>query len=239
MKPEDVPDDLFNAFSVAWLESFERGDDTPIRPGLAAALTEYETQIKAERDAANATITRVREFAKSMRGWCSPYGVAADYATRLEEVLGVSGCTEPRACCDLHGIHCEPPSELCCHACTEAAHPEHPPGVRCVLDASDDTPRCLSCGYIITTNTEVSHFVCRCATPRPTLDASGGTTSPPAQVLGGEDGENLPSPEDSGGTESTERPRLMTGSGMKRRPSEETTAISEDPDDAPESTEET
>lgn len=36
-------------------------------------------------------------------------------------------------CCDLHGRHCEPPSELCCVDCTEVAHPEHWPGARCTL----------------------------------------------------------------------------------------------------------
>lgn len=25
-------------------------------------------------------------------------------------------------CCDFHGRNCEPPSELCCNECTEAAH---------------------------------------------------------------------------------------------------------------------
>lgn len=35
-------------------------------------------------------------------------------------------------CCELHNSHCEPPSELCCHGCSEARHPEHPPGVVCV-----------------------------------------------------------------------------------------------------------
>lgn len=39
-----------------------------------------------------------------------------------------------RACCDMHGQHCEPPSELCCRECGEASHPEHPPGVHCVID---------------------------------------------------------------------------------------------------------
>lgn len=38
------------------------------------------------------------------------------------------------ACCDLHGTHCEPPSELCCEGCGEARHPEHPDGVHCVID---------------------------------------------------------------------------------------------------------
>ncbi len=47
------------------------------------------------------------------------------------------GCPGPEAaiadCCDLHGPACEPPSELCCANCTEAAHPDHAPGVSCVL----------------------------------------------------------------------------------------------------------
>lgn len=30
------------------------------------------------------------------------------------------------ACCDLHGRNCEPPSELCCGSCTEAAHDTFP-----------------------------------------------------------------------------------------------------------------
>lgn len=47
-------------------------------------------------------------------------------------------------CCDMHNRHCEPPSELCCHHCTEAAHDSfpirHADGSRCVLDtAKEDT----------------------------------------------------------------------------------------------------
>lgn len=34
-------------------------------------------------------------------------------------------------CCDLHGRNCEPPSELCCRECTEAAHPTHTDGSTC------------------------------------------------------------------------------------------------------------
>lgn len=41
-------------------------------------------------------------------------------------------------CCDMHNRHCEPPSELCCAGCTEAAHDtfpiRHADGSRCVLD---------------------------------------------------------------------------------------------------------
>lgn len=34
-------------------------------------------------------------------------------------------------CCDLHGRNCEPPSELCCGACTERNHFDHPRGEVC------------------------------------------------------------------------------------------------------------
>jgi hypothetical protein len=37
----------------------------------------------------------------------------------------------PVACCDLHGRFCEPPSELCCYACTEGTHPLHADGSTC------------------------------------------------------------------------------------------------------------
>jgi hypothetical protein len=40
------------------------------------------------------------------------------------------------ACCDLHGRNCEPPSELCCEGCSEAAHPRHAPGVPCVMETA-------------------------------------------------------------------------------------------------------
>lgn len=38
----------------------------------------------------------------------------------------------PRAeCCRFHNATCEPPSELCCAACTEGRHPDHPRGEVC------------------------------------------------------------------------------------------------------------
>jgi hypothetical protein len=43
-------------------------------------------------------------------------------------------------CCDLHNVHCEPPGDLCCGRCTEARHPQHPPGVTCVLAAHQAAP---------------------------------------------------------------------------------------------------
>jgi hypothetical protein len=56
-----------------------------------------------------------------------------------QKYLGPCGA-EPvteHVCCDLHNAHCEPPGELCCHECTEAAHPDHPRGASCVLTPCD------------------------------------------------------------------------------------------------------
>lgn len=45
-------------------------------------------------------------------------------------------------CCDSHNVHCEPPSELCCHDCSEVAHDSfpirHADGARCVLDPPEE-----------------------------------------------------------------------------------------------------
>lgn len=51
--------------------------------------------------------------------------------TLLAQVAG-----PPPSCCNMHNEHCEPPSELCCHSCPEADHPQHPAGVWCVLDSA-------------------------------------------------------------------------------------------------------
>lgn len=41
-------------------------------------------------------------------------------------------------CCEFHNTACEPPAELCCAQCTEAAHDTfplpHADGSRCVLE---------------------------------------------------------------------------------------------------------
>lgn len=41
-------------------------------------------------------------------------------------------------CCDSHNRNCEPPSELCCHDCTEKTHDmfpiRHADGSRCVME---------------------------------------------------------------------------------------------------------
>jgi hypothetical protein len=60
-----------------------------------------------------------------------------DYLTRRFKVeVKVTDVTDG-PCCDLHGVHCEPPSDLCCHDCPEGLHPFHPAGRRCVLDQDE------------------------------------------------------------------------------------------------------
>lgn len=59
-----------------------------------------------------------------------------------QQYLGPCGALlRPRPCCDLHGEHCEPPSELCCHECTEATHDTYPvrhlDGTHCVMETME------------------------------------------------------------------------------------------------------
>src|SRR5690348_13776084 len=43
---------------------------------------------------------------------------------RDQRYLGPCGAigVSLKPCCEYHNRHCEPPGELCCHECTEAAH---------------------------------------------------------------------------------------------------------------------
>lgn len=49
--------------------------------------TSERATLEAELKAAQAAIARVRAFAEDMRTWCSPHGVATDYADRLLATL--------------------------------------------------------------------------------------------------------------------------------------------------------
>lgn len=50
----------------------------------------------------------------------------------------LAGLLKTASCCDSHNQHCEPPGDLCCGQCTEAAHDmfpiRHGDGSRCVLE---------------------------------------------------------------------------------------------------------
>lgn len=51
---------------------------------------EVVTAAKQRAEAADAQVARIRAFLEDMAGWCSPHGVAADYARRgLDALDGV------------------------------------------------------------------------------------------------------------------------------------------------------
>jgi hypothetical protein len=43
-----------------------------------------------------AAVARIRALAADMRTWCSPHGIASDYADRIEEALGGHANAGPR-----------------------------------------------------------------------------------------------------------------------------------------------
>jgi len=80
---------------------------------------------------------RIERIGPTINGWQAailwfPDG-AQPFGSRMYIKHLVRWCRLLRVCCDLHGQHCEPPGDLCCYACTEVNHPDHPAGVACVL----------------------------------------------------------------------------------------------------------
>jgi len=53
----------------------------------AQALTAAVRRLVERGDQAEAAVQRVRDLAADMRTWCSPHGVAVDYAQRIEAAL--------------------------------------------------------------------------------------------------------------------------------------------------------
>lgn len=69
--------------------------------------------------------------------WLDAAGFSGEYiATVVRAALARDAA--PGACCEYHTATCEPPSELCCERCTEAAHPGHADGSACVLARDAD-----------------------------------------------------------------------------------------------------
>ena len=93
------------------------GLESARRDGAADMLDRAAAKLQAYSDVHSSTVAMLRRWAAEVRA-----GPPTDRTA---------------VCCDLHGSHCEPPSELCCWQCTEAAHPEHPTGVACVLPPTD------------------------------------------------------------------------------------------------------
>jgi len=53
-------------------------------------------QAERQRDGWRETVERVAELARAMRTWCSPHGVATDYANRIAEaIVGAERPLEP------------------------------------------------------------------------------------------------------------------------------------------------
>jgi chromosome segregation ATPase len=52
-----------------------------------ADVEQERDALREKLDDAEATVARVKRFAADMRGWCSPHGVAYDYANRLDAVI--------------------------------------------------------------------------------------------------------------------------------------------------------
>lgn len=70
--------------------------------GLENSVRNYEQWLAEEcrkTEALQAQVARIRAFLEDMAGWCSPHGVAADYARRgLDALDGIDSLTTARAC---------------------------------------------------------------------------------------------------------------------------------------------
>ncbi|MDK0520368.1 hypothetical protein [Streptomyces sp. ML-6] len=61
----------------------------------ARRVMDERDQAQRRAEQAEATIARVRALAADMRTWCSPHGIAADYAHQVEQAI--EGTTIPTA----------------------------------------------------------------------------------------------------------------------------------------------
>lgn len=78
-------------------------------------------------------VERLAPLVEAARAWrAGMFDPVLDWADDREVALVAAVDALDRwSCCDLHGRDCEPPSELCCHRCTEASHPDHTDGSIC------------------------------------------------------------------------------------------------------------
>jgi len=98
----------------------------PVSGAVLAGFVDQVNELRAERD-------RLRGALETIRGLNIRDGLTGIRLARKTLQEATRPPVTPTACCDLHNAHCEPPSDLCCRRCTEAAHPLHPAGVPCVL----------------------------------------------------------------------------------------------------------
>jgi hypothetical protein len=102
---------------------------TPGPPVEVFELTEEEWQEAAERGLTRVGLTYNQLAAQATAGRFQNVE-----ARKLWYAIG--GNYRP-ACCDSHNEHCEPPADLCCDRCSEAAHDtfpvRHADGSPCVM----------------------------------------------------------------------------------------------------------
>lgn len=115
-------------------------DDVYERAGEQMAVLFVASDPHDEAAAAWSVDPRLRQIVELV------YQAGREAATRdifdMFSKLG-GGQTTKTGCCDFHNHHCEPPSELCCDRCTEAAHDtfpiRHADGSICVLTTNGRT----------------------------------------------------------------------------------------------------
>jgi hypothetical protein len=88
------------ALNAAAIEALERAEQAEAEILAArnrvAGLEANGAELLERAEQAEATEKRARAFAKEMRGYCSPHGVAVLYADRLEAVMNTTTKTETR-----------------------------------------------------------------------------------------------------------------------------------------------
>lgn len=99
--------------------------------GKFTSTSDMLGQLAAAAAEANIGVSHAQPDPTRCRGMPGPLG-----SVRLPAGDPSLGRLKP--CCDSHNERCEPPGDLCCHRCTEAAHDtfpiRHADGSRCVLE---------------------------------------------------------------------------------------------------------
>lgn len=128
---------------------------TPSPPTVDLAKAEWWMRYVAQQDPPSDTSEAFRLVIEELDQLRAQRDAALALHVRADPQGGLPHCREcvdewpcptvmalGALCCDLHGRNCEPPSELCCSACTESAHPQHADGSACSNpDLSSAPPR--------------------------------------------------------------------------------------------------
>jgi hypothetical protein len=124
--PPDPPSDRDDWPTQQQWAAFCGGSD----PDESAHLDLFDDPAEAEEIAAWLKGGQVAARQVAYGPWTKPYQPGD-----MDRAEAANTAVAP--CCDLHNTNCEPPADLCCHQCTEAGHPHHPNGARCVLSLEE------------------------------------------------------------------------------------------------------